>query len=98
MIERGRLGFLLSLARLSRSLSGSALCGRLSAALRHLGAEQPQCLRLRRIEIDAGVSKNLRCNSLLLTQQAEQQMLGAHVPVAQIASLAHGELENLLCA
>src|SRR2546422_1497157 len=41
---------------------------------------------------------HLRRDPLLLTQQPEQQVLGADVGVVQLARLAHGELEHLLGA
>ena len=66
--------------------------------LRHLGAEEAQRLRLRGVEVDARVGQNLRGNALLFAQQAEQQVLGADVAVAQIAGFAHGELEYFLGA
>src|SRR5437868_10707496 len=98
MIESGSLRLLLSLARLSLSLARRALRSGRSSALRHLGAEQTQRLRLRRIEIDAGIGEDLGSDSLLLPQQAKEQVLCAYVPVREIASLAHGELENFLGA
>ena len=66
--------------------------------LRHLGAEEAQRLRARRLEVDAGVGQHLRRDALLLAEEAEQQVLGADVAVVELARLAHRQLEHLLRA
>ena len=73
---------------------------RLRAALllRHLGAEEAQRLGARGVEVHAGVGQHLRGDALLFAQQSEQQVLGADVGVAELASFAHRELEHLLRA
>ena len=73
-------------------------CLRAALLLRHLRAEQAQRLRARGIEVHAGVREDLRRNALLLAQQAEQQVLGADVGMAELARFAHGELEHFLRA
>ena len=96
VIERWRLGFLLALG-LCRLGSAAPLLRR-RTTLRRIGAEDAQRFRTRRFEIDTRISQHLRGNSLFFAQESEQQMLGADITVIQLARLAHGELEHLLCA
>ena len=49
-------------------------------------------------QIPAEVGQDLGGHSLALAQQAEEQVLGADVVVAELEGLAHGELEDLLAA
>ena len=96
VIERWRLGFLLALG-LCRLGSAAPLLRR-RTTLRRISAEDAQRFRTRRFEIDTRISQHLRGNSLFFAQESEQQMLGADITVIQLARLAHGELEHLLCA
>ena len=55
-------------------------------------------LRARALERHAHGAQHLRADTLLLGEDAEQQMLGADVVVTQQARLGHRELEHLLRA
>ncbi len=88
MIQRGRLRLLLGTRRRA---GGRALGG-----LRHVGAEKAEGFRPRLLEVDPGVGEHLGGDALLLAQQPEQEVLGAHVGVVQLPRLAHGQLEHLL--
>ena len=93
VIERRRLGLLLGLR--GRWAGGCRGAGR---RLRHVAAQEPQRLGARLLQVDAGVGQDLRRDALLFPQQAEQQVLGAHVRVIELARLGHGQLEHLLGA
>ena len=93
VVERGRLGLFLALGR--RRLGTRAAAGRRRG---HLAPEQSQRLGARLLEVHACVRQDLCGNPLLLTQQPEQQMLGAHVGVIELPRLAHRQLEHLLGA
>src|ERR671918_424920 len=52
--------------------------------------------RMRSVEIDASVGEHLRRDSLLLAEEAEEQVLGADVAVIELAGFAHRQLEDFL--
>src|SRR5437867_9896635 len=94
MIERRGLRFLLTLG-LSRLWRAAPLLRR-RTTLWHLCAEYAQRFGARGLEIDARIREDLRRDSLLLAQKAEQKMLCPDIAVIQLSRLAHGELEYLL--
>ena len=95
MIERRRLGLLLALGR---PAAAAAPVWLLSTALRHLRAEDAQCLGAGGVEIDARVGQHLRRNPLFFAEEAEQEVFSADVAVVELARFAHGELEHFLGA
>src|SRR5882762_3170429 len=58
--------------------------------------QEAKDLPAEQFESDPSIVERLSSNSLLLPQHAEQEVLGPHVRVIVIPSLAHRELENLL--
>ena len=96
MVQRGRLGFLFGLGRdhlWPRSGWRAALL-----ALRQVAAEQAKRFGPRLFQGDTGIGENLGSDAFLLTQQSEQQVLGADVRVIQLACFHHRELEHLFGA
>jgi hypothetical protein len=62
------------------------------------GAEQVQDLLADLFELEAEVHEHLRGDAVVLTQQAEQQVLGADIVVVEVARLFDGVLDDLLGA
>jgi hypothetical protein len=62
------------------------------------GAEQVEHLLADLLELEAQVHQHLRGHAVVLAQQAEQQVLGAHVVVVEVAGLFDGVLDDLLGA
>ena len=91
VIQRWRFGFLLGPLR-------GRLLTRFFRRGRHVTAQQTQRLSPGLLERHTRIRQYLRRNSLFLTQQAQQQMLSAHVGVVQLPSFTHGEFEHLLGA
>ena len=89
----GVLDFFSDLGARLRPAAGAA-----DAGCGHVAAQQPQRLRARLLQVDAGVGEHLRGDALLLAEQAEQQVLGADVGVVELARLGHRQLEHLLGA
>src|SRR5438477_612250 len=79
-------------------LSTGVIERRCVRSLRTFGAEHPQDLAACRLHGHARLPQDLRPNAFFFPQYAEEQVLGPHVPVVQLAGLAHRELQNLLRA
>ena len=94
VVERRRLGLLLA----PSGDAGRGLPPPACWARGHVASEEPQRLGARLLEGDPGVVEDLRGDALLLAQQPEQQVLGAHVGVVELAGFGHRELEHLLGA
>ena len=82
-------------ALVSRRSSSSAHSLRLLALI---SAQQLDDLLTDPVEVGAELDQHLRCDTLALTDQAEQDVLGADVVVAELQRLAQAQLENLLGA
>jgi hypothetical protein len=59
-------------------------------------AQEVQDLLADFLELEAEVHEHLRGDAVVLAQQAEQEVLGAHVVVVEVASLFDGVLDDLL--
>jgi hypothetical protein len=96
MIESWSLGLFFALLR-RRGRRARRLLRATGLSL-NVRAEDAQCFCTRRVEIHAGIGKNLRCDSFLLAKQSQQQVLSTYIAMSQLASLAHCELQDLLGA
>jgi hypothetical protein len=94
-VERRRLG-LAAARRFSRSRPKDrrSIVRRLAAF--HAVAQQVEDLFANLFELETEVHQNLGGNAFLLAEQAEQNVLGAHVVVVQVTSLFHRVLDDLL--
>ncbi len=77
-----------------RALRGAARCGRLLAA--RVAGQQLDDLLAHPVEVGAQLHEDLGCDALALADQAEQDVLGADVVVAELKGLAERQLQDLL--
>src|SRR5687767_1746215 len=98
MVERRRLGLLLSLScRCGRSRCRRRRpCG--GAALRYVRPQKAERLGASCVEIDSRIRQDLGCDPLLFAQKSEKQVLRTDVVMGEVASFGHCELENFLGA
>ena len=69
-----------------------------STPLRPAAAEHPDDLAPDLVRVDAEVGQHARGDTLGLSDEPEQDVLGANVVVPELQRLSQGELENLLRA
>src|SRR5262249_31631354 len=105
-VERGRL----ALARRRRAARAAGRAGGaggapavarrllalLGGALGGLGAEELEHLFTDVLDLDLQVAQDLRGDALALADEAEEEVVGPDVGVAEVARLLEGELEDLL--